>query len=174
MKMNKSEAARILSRRLNLNLGRTNALLVAASDAGVLPKARGRDVPDLSSLDLAHVLLACIADLGIGVAGKSVRGFAGLQTAEGAVLVDLLEAMIAGRAPVTGLRSAVVQLEPPGVSVTTAAHHLRYGSAHAEGSARHVIIRGDDLAAAILEMQGLTPHDADEAVAVGRLAAALH
>jgi hypothetical protein len=174
MNMNKSEASRILSRRLNLNLGRTNALLVAASDAGVLPKARGRDVPDLSSLDLAHVLLTCTADLGIGVAGKSARDFAGLQTADGAVLVDLLEAMISGRAPVTGLKSMIVQLDPPGVTVTTTAHHLRYGSAHAEGSSRQVVIRGDDLAAAILEMQGLTPERADEAVAVGRLTAALN
>jgi hypothetical protein len=54
-----------------------------------------------------------------------------------------------------------------------AAHHLRYGSAHKEGSARHVVIRGDDLAAAILEMQGDSPREADEAVALGRLTAAL-
>ena len=65
--MNKSEAAAILSRRLGLNIGRVNALLVAASDAGVLPKARGRDVPSLSSLDIAHLILTATCDKGIGV-----------------------------------------------------------------------------------------------------------
>jgi len=171
--MNKSEAAAILSRRLNLNLGRANALLVAASDAGVLPKARGRDVPSLSSLDLAHVVLASIADRGIGVAGQSAREFASLQSAEGLVLVDLLEAMVAGRASVSGLQSVVVQLDPAGVSVSTGVHHFRFGAEHAAGAAKQVVIRGDDLAAAILEFRGYSPREADEAVAVGRLAAAL-
>jgi hypothetical protein len=171
--MNKGEAARILSRKLGINAGRANALLVSASDAGVLPKGRGRDVPDLSSLDLAHVLLAIVADRGIGVAGASARKFGALQSAEGLVLVDLMEAWISGRASVSGLQSVIVQLDPPGVSVSTAAHHFRFGSEHAGGAAKQVVIRGDDLAAAILEMQGYTPHEADEAVAVGRLAAAL-
>lgn len=171
--MNKSEAATILSRRLGLNIGRVNALLVSASDAGVLPKARGRDVPTLSNLDLAYVILAVVADRGIGVAGASVREFAALQTGEGHVLADLLEAMIAGHVPVTGLKSLVVQLKPAGVSITIAGHHFRFGASHAGGAAKQVFIRGEDLAAAILEMQGHTPRQADEAVAVGRLAAAL-
>ncbi|WP_156464284.1 hypothetical protein [Afipia sp. Root123D2] len=171
--MMKGEAARIISRRLNLSHGRVSALLVAASDAGILPKGSGKSNPRLSPLELSYLTLACIADRGIGVAGQSVREFAGLQSAEGLVLVDLIEAWISGRAAVAGLQSVIVQLDPAGVSISTAAHHLRYGASHAEGAARHVVIRGDDLAAAILEMQGYTPHDADEAVAVGRLAAAL-
>lgn len=171
--MNKSEAAAILSRRLNINVGRANALLVSASDAGVLPKARGRDVPALSSLELAYIVLACVADRGIGVAGRSAREFADLRTPEGAVLVDLLEGMIAGVVPVTSLRSMVVQLDPPGVAVT-AGDHLRFGANHTEGAAKQIVIRGDDLAAAILETRGMTPREADEAIAVGRLAAALH
>jgi hypothetical protein len=172
--MNKSEAAAILSRRLGLNIGRVNALLVAASDAGVLPKARGRDIPTLSSLETAYIILAVVCDRGIGVAGQSAREFASLQSAEGLVLVDLIEAMAAGRANVSGLQSVVVQLEPAGVSVTTAAHHFRFGAENAGGAAKQIVIRGDDLAAAILEMRGYSPREADEAVAVGRLAAALN
>lgn len=171
--MNKSDAARILSRRLGLNLGRVNALLVAASDAGILRKARGRDVPALSSLETAYIILAAIADRGIGVAGASVREFAALQSTEGIVLADLLEGWVSGRASVAGLQSVVVQLDPAGVSVTTAGHHFRFGAESAGGAAKQVCIRGDDLAAAILEMQGIAPRAADEAVAVGRLAAAL-
>lgn len=172
--MNKSDAARILARRLGLNLGRVNALLVAASDAGVLRKARGRDVPEISSLEMAYVILAAIADRGIGVAGASVREFAALRSAEGLVLADLIESWVAGRASVAGLQSVVVQLEPAGVSVTTAGHHFRFGADHAGGAAKQVVVRGDDLAAAILEMRGATPREADEAVAVGRLATALN
>jgi len=172
--MNKSDAARILARRLGLNLGRANALLVAASDAGVLPKARGRDVPSLSSLELARIILAIVADRGIGVAGRSVTEFAGLQTQEGAVLGDLLEGMIAGHVPVGGLQSVIVQLDPPGVTVNTAGAHLRYGAAHAGGAARQVLVRGDDLAAVILEFRGATPREADEQVAISRLAGALN
>lgn len=172
--MNKSDAARILARRLGLNLGRVNALLVAASDAGVLRKARGRDVPEMSSLEMAYVILAAIADRGIGVAGASVREFAALRSAEGLVLADLIESWVAGRASVAGLQSVVVQLEPAGVSVTTAGHHFRFGADHAGGAAKQVVVRGDDLAAAILEMRGATPREADEAVAVGRLATALN
>jgi hypothetical protein len=171
--MNKSEAVRIISRRLNLNMGRANALLVAASDAGVLPKARGRDVPSLSSLELARIIIAIIADRGIGVAGRSVSEFAALQTPEGAVLGDLLEGMIAGHVPVAGLQSMVVQLDPAGVSLTTAGAHFRFGADHAGGAARQVLVRGDDLAAAILEMRGYSPREADEQVAVSRLRAAL-
>jgi len=172
--MNKSDAARILARRLGLNLGRVNALLVAASDAGVLRKARGRDVPELSSLETAYVVLAAIADRGIGVAGASVREFGALQSAEGLVFADLIEGWVSGRASVAGLQSIVVQLEPAGVSVTTAGHHFRFGADHAGGAAKQVVVRGDDLAAAILEMRGATARAADEAVAVGRLAAALN
>jgi hypothetical protein len=171
--MLKSDAARILSRRLGLNIGRANALLVAASDAGVLPKARGRDVPSLSSLELGRIILAVVADRGIGVAGRSVTEFAALQTADGAVLGDLLEGMIAGHVPVAGLQGVIVQLEPAGVTVNTAGAHLRYGAEHSGGAARQVIVRGDDLAAAILEFRGASPREADEQVAVSRLRAAL-
>ncbi|MBN8967716.1 MAG: hypothetical protein J0G95_04555 [Rhizobiales bacterium] len=172
--MMKGEAARIISRRLNLSHGRVSALLVAASDAGILPKGSGKSNPTLSPLELAHLILAATCDRGIGVAGQSVLEFAALQSAEGLVLVDLIEAMIAGRANVSGLQSVVVQLEPAGVSVTTAGTHFRFGADHAGGAAKQVVIRGSDLAAAILELQGTPPQKADEQIAVGRLAAALN
>ena len=172
--MNKSDAARILARRLGLNIGRANALLVAASDAGVLPKARGRDVPRLSALNLAHIVLACTCDRGIGVAGQSVGEFAALRSAEGLVLIDLLEGWISGHVPVAGLQSVIVQIDPPGVSVSTGAHHFRFGAEHAGGAAKQVVIRGADLAAAVLELQGTPTEKADEQVAVAKLAAALN
>jgi hypothetical protein len=172
--MTKSEAARIISRRLNINAGRASALLVSASDAGVLPKGSGKSHPDLSPLEQALLCLAIIADRGIGVAGISAREFGALQSAEGLVLVDLVEAWISGRASVAGLQSIVIQLEPAGVSVSTGAHHFRFGAESVGGAAKQVVIRGADLAAAILEMQGLDPVKADEALIVAKLRAALN
>jgi hypothetical protein len=172
--LNKSTIAAALSTRLGLNRGRVNALLVAASDAGVLPKARGRDVPTPSHAEAAYATLAAICDRGIGRAGISAKEFGALQSTEGLVLVDLVEAWISGRASVAGLQSIVIQLEPAGVSVTTAGTHMRFGADHAGGAAKQVVIRGADLAAAILEMHGLDPAKADEALAVAKLRAALN
>jgi hypothetical protein len=164
--MNKSDAARIISRRLNLNLGRTNALLVAASDAGVLPKATGRDVPQLSSLKLAHVLLACIGDRGIGIAGRSVREFAALSTPSGAVLVDLVSGWISGSVPLSGVHSLIAQLSPASVTVVTAAGRLHYGPERSQDSAsRVVVVPGSALRAIVAEFRGATPHEADAAIA---------
>jgi hypothetical protein len=172
--MQKGAATEIVARRLRVPVGRARALVQTASDAGLLNKAVGRSVPEMTGLELGRLLVAIICDRGIGIAGETTKCFSGLQSTEGLVLMDLIEAWISGRASVAGLQSVIVQLDPAGVSISTAAHHFRFGSEHAGGAAKQVVIRGDDLAAAILEMQGCTPHEADEAVAVGRLAAALH
>ena len=155
--MNKGAAARIISRRLNLNLGRTNALLVAASDAGVLPKARGRDVPQLSNIELAHVLLACVADRGIGVAGQSVREFAALRSDGGATLVDLLGGWMSGAVSTSRVHSAIIQLDPAGVTIVTESDRLSYGPERDQSTAAHIItVPGDALRAIINELRGNT------------------
>jgi cold shock CspA family protein len=166
--MRKTQACAIVARKLNLPLGRVSHLVQRASEGGVLPMGRGGDRPDLSSIELARLLLAAVADRGLGVASQSVQEFGALQTPEGLVLVDLLEAMVSGRASVSGLQSIIVQLDPAGVSVTTAGHHFRFGADHAGGAAKQVVIRGEDLAAAILEFRGYSPREADEAVAARR------
>jgi hypothetical protein len=53
-------------------------------------------------------------------------------------------------------------------------HHLRFGAPHAEGAAKQIVVPGSQLAAIALEFRGYSPREADEAVAVGRLAAALN
>jgi hypothetical protein len=173
--MIKSEAARIISRRLNLPLGRVNALLVAASDAGVLPKGSGKHNPSLSTLELVYVVLACIADRGIGVAGQSVREFARLQTVDGLVLADFLESAVSGRINPANLKSAIFRLSPATVTIASGSHHLIFGGAGAEdAAARTVLVPGTQLAGICLELQGMKPEAADHALAVNRLSAALH
>jgi hypothetical protein len=89
--MVRSTAIEIISRRLNLNAGRLAALAQRASEAGELPKACGRSVPQLRPLDLAKLLLCAVADRGLGNASTSVREFAALRTDGGAALIDLLK-----------------------------------------------------------------------------------
>jgi hypothetical protein len=173
--MIKSEAARIISRRLNLSLGRVNALLVAASDAGVLPKGSGKHNPSLSTLELVYVLMAAIADRGIGVAGQSVREFAGLQTPDGLVLADFLESVISGRVNPANLKSAIFRLSPATVTIASGSHHLIFGGAGPDdAAARTVLVPGTQLAGICLELRGDSPEQADNAIALSRLAAALN
>jgi hypothetical protein len=172
--MMKGEAARIISRRLNLSHGRVSALLVAASDAGVLPKGSGRSNPSLSPLELVHVLLASIADRGIGVAGRAVKEFAGLQTPDGLVLADFLESAVSGRVNPANIKSAIFRLSPATVTILSGSHHLIFGGSESDAAARTVIVPGDQLAAICCEFQGMSPDQADTAIAVGRLSAALH
>jgi hypothetical protein len=172
--MNKGDAARIISRRLNLNLGRTNALLVAASDAGVLPKGCGRSIPQLSSLELAHLLLACLADKGIGVAGQSVREFAALRSASGAVLFDLIEGWMSGAVSVSGLHSAIIQLDPASVSIISDCGRLTYGPERDQAAAAHVItVPGTALREIVNELRDVTASVAAPNATIDRASASV-
>ncbi len=172
--MRKSEACAIVARRLNLSLSRVEALVQRASEAGLLPMARGSDRPDLGAMELARLFLASVCDRGLGNAAATVTEFSALQTDNGVVLLDVLEAQISGRIAATSIRSMVIQIQPAGATLISE-HHLRFGAPQStDGVAKHVIIPGDTLAAIALEFQGMLPEQADNAIAIGRLAAALH
>jgi hypothetical protein len=110
--MVRSTAIEIIARHLNLNAGRVAALSQRAAEAGELPKACGRSVPDLAPIGLAKLLLCAIADRGLGNAATSVREFAALATEGGAKLIDLLEGFMSGGVSAAGLHSAIVQVFP--------------------------------------------------------------
>jgi hypothetical protein len=171
--MIRSHAVEIIVRRLNLNAGRVAALSQRVAEAGLLPKANGRDIPDLGALELARLFLAAVVDRGLGSAAKSVTEFSALQTEQGVVLLDVLEGLIAGRIAATGIRQAIFQIQPA-CAVLIGESHLRFGAEPStDGAARHVIVPGYTLAAIVLEFQNLTPQQADDAIVVGRLDAAL-
>jgi hypothetical protein len=125
--MIRSQAVEIVSRRLGLNAGRTAALVRRAADGGLLPKANGRDIPDLGSLEVGRLFLACVVDNGLGNAARSVQEFSALHTDHGVNLLDVLDGLIAGRIPATSIRSAIFQLRPAGVVLISEAH-LRFGA----------------------------------------------
>lgn len=173
--MIKTDAARTISRRLNLPYGRLNGLLVAASNYGVLPKGSGKYHPEMSTLHLVYVLLACIADRGIQVAGQSAKEFAQLQTSDGLVLADFLESAIVGRVSPANIKSAIFRLSPATVTILSGSAHLIFGAAETDdAAASSVLVPGTALAAICCEFRGMSPDEANNAIAVGRLAAALH
>jgi hypothetical protein len=73
--MLKSAACAIVARRLNLSPGRVSHLVQRASEAGLLPSARGTDRPDLGSLELARLFLAAVVDRDLGNAAATVADF---------------------------------------------------------------------------------------------------
>ena len=141
-----------------------------------MPMGRGGDRPNLSTLEMARVLLAAIADRGLGAAPQSVAEYSSLSASNGAVLIDLIDGWMSGAVPVS-IRAAIFQLTPePAVTIIGAdGIHLNFGPDRSrDAAARNVIVSGDALAAIALEFRGATPREADEQVAVTKLAAALH
>lgn len=174
--MIRSKAVEIVSRRLNLNAGRIAALAQRAADGGALPKARGRDVPDLGPMCLAKLLLCAVADRGLGSAPQSVVDYSSLSASNGAVLIDIMEGWIRGTVPTCGIGHLVVQIEPePAATIIShGGEHLDFGPKRSrDAAARTVIVPGESISAICHEFRGADEHAADEAVAVGRLAAAL-
>jgi hypothetical protein len=172
--MIRSHAVEIVARRLGLNPGRVAALVQRCAEAGQLPKANGRDIPELGAMELSRLFLAAVCDRGLGGVASTVNEFSAIQTEQGVVLIDVLEALFSGRISATGIRSAIFQLNPPG-AVLIGEHHLAFGaSLKTDGAATHRIIPGASLACIALEFQGSTPEQADHTIAVSRLAAALH
>jgi hypothetical protein len=175
--MVRSEAIEVLSRRLSINPGRLAALAQRVADAGALPKARGRDIPALGPLDLAKLLICAIADRGLGSAPRSVAEYSALTASNGAILIDLVEGWVRGAVPLSGVRHLIVQTEPePAATVIShGGEHLNFGPDRSrDAAARTVIVPGNTLAAIAAEFRGASPHQADEAVAVAKLAAALN
>jgi len=105
--MVRSTATEIIARRLSLNSGRCAALAQRAAEAGELPKACGRSVPDLAPIGLAKLLLCAICDRGLGNAGASVREFAALSTEGDATLLDLIEGLMSGVVAASGIHSVI-------------------------------------------------------------------
>jgi len=175
--MIRSEAIEVLSRRLGISPGRLAALAQRAADGGLLPKARGRGVPTLGHLHLSKILICAIADRGLARAPRSITDYSGLFARNGAVLIDLIEGWIRGAVPLSGVRHLIVQIEPePAATIIShGGEHLNFGPDRSrDAAARTVIVPGSTLAAIAAEFRGASPNQADEQVAVAKLAAALN
>jgi len=172
--MRKGAATEIVARRLGVEPGRAAGLVQAASDSGLLPKARGRDIPDLSTAELAILFIAITADRGLGAAASSVRAFASLTDDKGTDLHSALTSLLGHGPALAGAAngSLIVRLDPASASLTAGGHHRRFGPVPAPGAAgKHVVVPGQALAAIGLELQGHSPEEADALVALARVSA---
>ncbi|WFT91420.1 hypothetical protein QA633_23950 [Bradyrhizobium barranii] len=142
--MRKRRAVQAVARRLGLNVNRVAALVQRVSEAGLLPVTTGSTRPDLSHRQLATLLLAAIADNGLGNAPATVREFAELD-ANGLRFDDWLESLIAGRVNAGPILSVVLQLDPAAVTVLTSATQLDFGSPAPTPTTRVTAISGEPL-----------------------------
>ncbi|OSJ33185.1 hypothetical protein BSZ19_16200 [Bradyrhizobium japonicum] len=150
--MRKRRATHAVARRLGLNVNRVAALVQRASEAGLLPVTTGSNRPDLSHRQLATLLIAAVADNGLGNAPGSVREFAALSA--GALRFDdWLESLIAGRVNAEPILSVVLQLDPAAVTVLTGATQLEFGNAAHGATTRVTAISGEALRDLIEDFQ---------------------
>jgi len=155
--MVRSTAIEIIARHLHLNAGRLAALAQRAAEAGELPKACGRAVPDLAPTGLAKLLLCSICDRGLGNAATSVREFAALRNDGGATLLDLIEGLMSSVVAASGIHSVILQLEPASATVVTSASRLHYGAPRDHSTAAPIItVPGDALRAIVSELRDVT------------------
>lgn len=150
--MRKAAACLALSKTLGIGLGRVTSLAQRASDAGVLPKAVGRTYPPLSADQMARLLIAVLADNGLGTVSESVDKFARIHSP--ALCMSLVEAIAAafdgGRtnpfAPV--IKSIVLRndLKNPGVDILAdvGGHgvHAVFGAMQATGAVKQALVAG--------------------------------
>ncbi|MET3991616.1 hypothetical protein ABID65_003256 [Bradyrhizobium sp. S3.9.2] len=146
--MRKRRATQVVAHRLGLNVNRVAALVQRVSEAGLLPVTTGSTRPDLSHRQLATLLLAAIADNGLGNAPATVREVSAL-TAGNLRLDDWLESLIAGRVAAEPILSVVLQLDPAAVTVLTGATQLEFGQSVRAATTRVVAISGEALRAII-------------------------
>jgi hypothetical protein len=147
---------------LNRNAGRVAALSQRAAEAGELPKAVGRSVPDLAPIELARLLICAIAERGLGNAATSVREFVALATESGTKLIDLLEGWTSGSVSTSGFHSLIIQIFPtPSVTVVLHDSRLQFGPDRShDGASRTIVIQGDALRTIVNEFRGTALHPA--------------
>ncbi|WHA40571.1 hypothetical protein [Agrobacterium larrymoorei] len=150
--MRKAAACLALSKTLGIGLGRVTSLAQRASDAGVLPKAVGRTYPPLSADQMARLLIAVLADNGLGTVGESVDKFSRIHSSELCLsLVDAIAAAFDGGrtnpfAPI--IKSIVLRndLENPGVDILAdvGGHgvHAVFGATQTTGAVKQALVAG--------------------------------
>lgn len=150
--MRKSHAVDVIATHCGVAHGRLSSIAQRLSDAGVLPKASGQNRPNLTHDQMARLLIAVLADNGLGNVERSVTVFAGLHSeALSLSLVDFLAGYLEGAtvAPGVMVRSLIVRndLDCPGASVILSTEagtfHAVFGAEVSEaGSSKHAILAG--------------------------------
>src|ERR1700744_2902786 len=132
----RSTAIDILCRLLNLGVGRVTGLGQRLADAGLLPRAVGRNVPALCSRELCRLAIAAIADNGLGAAPQMVETFENLETENGVTLGGTLESAFRGDIAVDDI---AIQISPAAALINVGGKRLIFGSKLQGGAAVKII-----------------------------------
>ncbi|MCR5941860.1 hypothetical protein FG152_13650 [Ochrobactrum sp. XJ1] len=172
--MRKSAVQELLARRLRIAPGRIQAISERLASAGLVSNAEGsrRYPPDLSEPEIVTLVLAVIADSGLGSVKATVDTFSNLTSA-GIAFGHVLQRVLFGR-PVD-IAHVIVRQDPAGVSAVLNGNHAVYGAEAPEKAATNArIIPGDALIAIAAELQGQNLQQADALVELIRIRRAMH
>jgi hypothetical protein len=157
-----SEAIELLARRLGLNRGRTATVANRLQHAGRLPLADDkRNPPEISADDMAILIIAVLAERGIGGAAERAVQYAAM-TGAGYGLHESATAIMRGNT-----QSGDMIVKEGGVSATVGGQHVVFGAPVEDGFARFAT--GPTLSAIAAEFQGWSPTQADAAAAITRI-----
>ncbi|WP_457302148.1 hypothetical protein [Phyllobacterium sp. P5_D12] len=168
--MRKSHAVEILARRLNILPSRVHHIAARLADDGQISKAEGsrRYPPELNEIEVIRLVLATLADHGLGNVHSSVEAFSHLTNQTGIRFGDVLSEVLFG--PPADIGHVILRHDPPGVSLIIDGAHQVYGSeAPAKTAAKASIVPGYALMAIAAELQGHMPTQADSMIELARL-----
>ncbi|WP_273772778.1 hypothetical protein [Brucella intermedia] len=162
--MRKSAVQELLVRRLRIAPGRIQAISERLASAGLISNAEGsrRYPPDLSEPEIVTLVLAVIADNGLGSVKATVDTFLSLAS-ESIAFGQVLQRVLYGST--VDIAHVIVRHNPAGVSAVIDGNHAVYGAEAPEKAATNArIIPGDALIAIAAELQGQHPQQADALV----------
>lgn len=161
--MRLSEAVQLLARRLGGKPSRVSIIANRLQHAGRLPLADAkRTPPELSPDEFALLLIAVLAETGIGNAAERAVEYADVSSQEGFRLHDAVAAIIRGEA-----QPGDLIVREGGVTGTVGGVHTTFGNPAADGFARFAT--GPTLAAIAAEWGGMSPAQADAVAAINRI-----
>ncbi|EJN04483.1 hypothetical protein [Phyllobacterium sp. YR531] len=168
--MRKSSVVEILARRLGRGAGRIEAIAQRLAEAGMVSRAEGskRYPPDLDNIEMLTIVLATLADNGLGHVRQSVETFGTLQNEHGQHFSDVLSDLLFG--PPADIGHVIIRHDPAGVSAVINGNHTVFGAeAPAKTAAKASIVPGYALVAIAAELQGQPPAQAESMIELARL-----
>ena len=168
--MRRYELVHIFARRLNMKVGRVQAILSKLQEAGTVSspgESKGHPM-DLAEPEITTFLIALLGERGIASGSEAAETFAPLTADDGYGFDSFLSAALFG--PPLSIRFLMVRQEPAGVSVVVDGAHVLFGEPPSLSNASPArIISGEALAAIAAELRGMTPEQADAAAALDQL-----
>lgn len=142
--------------------GRVAIIANRLQHAGRIPMADAkRTPPEITADDIALLLIAVLAERGIGDSAARADTYARM-TGEGYRLHEAVTAIVQGQ-----VQAGDVIVREGGVGATMNGQHIVFGHPAEDGFARFAT--GPTLTAIAAEWQGAPPHQADAAAAITRI-----